>query len=49
MKTIYCNRFQMIQISLKKIILIENTWHYWLINYIPEPIAKIIGSFEDKI
>ena len=33
----------------KKIRPIKNTWYDWLINCFPEPIAKILGGFEDKI
>ena len=33
----------------KKIRPIKNTWYDWLINYIPEPIRKSLGSFKDKI
>ena len=25
------------------------TWYDWLINYIPEPIKKIVGGFKDKV
>ena len=39
-------------ISLKKKIKkkrpIKNTCYDWLINYIPEHLAKIVGSFKDK-
>ena len=28
---------------------IKNSWYDRLINYIPEPIAKIVGGFKDKI
>ena len=42
----------MMWISLKKKIKkkrpIKNTCYDWLINYIPEPLAKIVGSFKDK-
>ena len=34
---------------MKKIRPIKNTWYDWLINYIPELIAKIVGGFKDKI
>ena len=27
----------------------SNTWHDWLINYIPEPLTKIVSGFKDKI
>ena len=33
----------------KKSRSIKNTWYDWLINYIPDPIRKMIGSFKDKI
>ena len=26
-----------------------NTWYDWLINYILEPIRKIVGGFKDKV
>ena len=43
----------MMWISLKKKIIkkirpIKNTRYDWLINYIPEPLDKIVGSFKDK-
>ena len=34
---------------MKKLRPIKNTWHDWLINYIPEPIRKSVSAFEDKI
>ena len=34
---------------MKKIKPIKNTWYDWLINYIPEPITKVVGRFKDKI
>ena len=37
------------QKEMKKIRPIRNTWHDWLINYIPEPIRKRVGGFKDKI
>ena len=37
------------QKEMKKIRPIKNTWYDWLINYIPEPIRKSVGSFKDKI
>ena len=37
------------QKEIKKIRPIKNTWHHWLINYIPEPIRKSIGGFKDKV
>ena len=27
----------------------KNIWYNWLINYIPEPIRKIVGGFKDKV
>ena len=35
--------------EMKKIRPIKNTWYGCLINYIPEPIRKIIGGFKDKV
>ena len=26
----------------------SNTWYDWLINYIPDPIRKIVGGFRNK-
>ena len=26
-----------------------NTWYDSLVNYIPEPVRKIVGGFEDKV
>ena len=38
------------QKEIKKIRPIKkNTWHDWLINYIPESIRKSVGVFNDKI
>ena len=37
------------QKEIKKIRPIKNTWHHWLIDYIPEPIKKSIGGFKDKV
>ena len=34
---------------MRKIRTIKNTWYDWLINYIPEPVRKSVGSFKDKI
>ena len=40
------------KISNQKIKNIEikylNTWYNWLINYIPEPIRKVVVDFKDK-
>ena len=35
--------------EIKKIRPIKQMWYEWLINYIPKPIRKSIGGFEDKI
>ena len=35
--------------EMKRIRPIKNTWHDWLINYIPEPIRKSIDGFKDKV
>ena len=37
------------QNEMKKIGSIKNTWYDWLINYIPDPVRKSLGSFKDKI
>ena len=37
------------QKHMKKIKSIKNTWYDWLINYIPEPIRKSVGGFENKV
>ena len=34
---------------MKKISAIKNIWYDWLINYIPEPIQKVVGGFKDKV
>ena len=34
--------------EMKKIRPMINTWYYWLINYIPEPIRTSVDSFKDK-
>ena len=26
----------------------KTNWKHWLINYIPEPVAKIVGGFKKK-
>ena len=41
------NKFQ--EKEMRKIIPIKNTWYDWLINYIPEPIRKIVGGFKDTV
>ena len=28
---------------------IKDAWHDWLINYIPNPIKKIVGGYEGKV
>ena len=33
----------------KKIRPIKNTWYDWLIDYIPEPITKIVSGFKDNV
>ena len=35
--------------EMKKIKPIKNTWHDWLVNYIPESIRKSVSGFKDKI
>ena len=35
--------------EMKKIRPIKNAWYNWFINYIHEPITKIVGHFKDKI
>ena len=37
------------QKEMNKIRRIKNTWYDLLVNYIPEPIGKSVGSFKDKI
>ena len=37
------------QKKMKKERPIKNTWYHWLINYIPEAIRIIVGSFKDKV
>ena len=37
------------QKEMKKIRPIKNTWNDWLINYIPKPKTKIVGTFKDII
>ena len=36
------------QKEMKKIRSIKCTWYDWLINYIPVPMRKSVGGFEDK-
>ena len=37
------------QKEMNKIRRIKNTGYDLLVNYIPEPIRKSVGSFKDKI
>ena len=37
------------QKEMKKIRPVKNILYDWLINYIPEPIRKIVGGFKNKI
>ena len=37
------------KIEMEKIRSIKNTWLDWLINYIPEPIAKSVSALNNKI
>ena len=37
------------QKEMKKKIPIQIILHDWLINYIPEPIRKGVGGFNDKV
>ena len=37
------------QKEMKKIKPIKNTWHDWLINYIPKPMRKSLGGLKDKV
>ena len=39
------NKFE--EKEMKKIRPFKNNWYEWLINYIPEPIIKIVGGFKD--
>ena len=34
---------------MKKIRPIKKTWYDWLINYILDPITKILHGFKDKV
>ena len=36
------------KIEMKGIRPVKNTWYDWLINYIPEPIKKIVDGFKGK-
>ena len=35
--------------EIKKIRPIKNTWYCCLTNYIPDPIRKSVGGFNDKV
>ena len=37
------------QKETKKKRPIKNTWCDWLINYVPKPKRKFVGSFKDKV
>ena len=41
------NKFE--EKEMKEIRPVKNTWHDWLINYIPETITKAAGRFKYKI
>ena len=41
------DRFE--QKEMKKKNPIKSTWQNWLVNHIPEPIRKTVGSFKDKV
>ena len=34
---------------MKKRRPIKNTWFDWLVNFVPVPIRKSVGGFEDNI
>ena len=34
---------------MKKKKSIKSNWYNWLINYIPKPIRKTVGRFQDKV
>ena len=34
---------------MKKKRPIKNTWYYWLIKYVPNPIRKTVGGFKDEV
>ena len=35
--------------EMKKIRPVKNTWYDWLIDFIPDPIRKILGGFKHTI
>ena len=35
--------------EMKKIMAVKNNWYDWLINYIPEPITKIVVVLKTKL
>ena len=35
--------------KIKKIRPTKNTWYDWLINYVREPITKMVRGFKDEI
>ena len=35
--------------EMKKLRLIKKNWYNGLINYIPEPLTKIVGGFKNKV
>ena len=35
--------------EMKKLRLIKKNWYNELINYIPEPLTKIVGGFKNKV
>ena len=35
--------------KMNKLMLIENTWYDWTINYFLEPITETAGNYNDKI
>ena len=36
------------QKEMNKIKPVKNTWYDWLINYIPQPIRKIVDGYKNK-
>ena len=41
------NKFKQKEMKTKRPI--KDAWHDWLINYIPNPIKKIVGGCEGKV
>ena len=41
------NKFEQKEMKTKRPI--KDAWHDWLINYIPNPIKKIVGGYEGKV